>query len=160
MIFVNGNHFVPTSPSCFRPRHTKKDNVMVLNKIAAKEPQPGAICNMFLADLDLKATQIVGGPAANPDNKTPDQLNKRYLALTNKFAWANGFMWTYNAPLRPTGIHDQQDPKMRRSFGKVANCNTPTHCYVVEQIAPRGSTEIRRGFSLLWCKDLRKDQGQ
>ena len=33
--------------------------------------------------------------------------------IANKFSWENGFLWTYNIPLRPTEILSQEDNRMR-----------------------------------------------
>jgi len=47
-------------------------------------------------------------------NVKPIQDNINFVqVIANKFSWENGFLWTYNIPLRPTEILSQEDNRMR-----------------------------------------------
>ena len=47
-------------------------------------------------------------------NVKPIQDNINFVqVIANKFSWQNGFLWTYNIPLRPTEILTQEDNRMR-----------------------------------------------
>jgi len=52
---------------------------------------------MILADLGLRAAQIVSGAFANPDNMNPDQLTQMYLGANQQVWWLMTTTKSYNS---------------------------------------------------------------
>ena len=97
--------FVPETRR--QQRRLGSGNVDVFNRgyvFHQLQVQEGSLVNLSTWELNK---QVVF-------NVKPIQDNTNFVqVIANKFSWENGFLWTYNVPLRPTDILTQEDNRMR-----------------------------------------------